>query len=122
MSNALATTDLVMFVAADGITSGRVGAEAEYGKIGDFFTRKKEDLAAEWDTIMDQIQDLLQRVSVKVQAFELQEIAFELGFSAEGHLGFIAKAGANGSVHVTFKRPQVDVTATRTGVAPSSSR
>jgi hypothetical protein len=107
MPEAATKTDFVMFVAADGRTPGGVGTETDYGKISDFFTRKKEDVAAEWDNIVGQLQDLLEKLSVRVQTFQLEEVVFELGFSAEGHLGFIAKAGANGSVQVTFRRPSV---------------
>jgi hypothetical protein len=97
------TADLVMFVTAEG-TPSRLGADEQYGAVRDFFTRQKEEVGAEIDRIVTQMQDLVQRLSVRMQLFELSEVSFELGFSAEGHLGFIAKAGAHGTVHVTFAR------------------
>lgn len=100
--------DFVMFVAPNGFPSGGMGSEEDYGKIRDFFTRSKEEVGAEWDKIVQQMQDLLQHVSVKIESFQLHEVEFELGFSAEGHLGFIAKAGANASVRVTFQRKKED--------------
>ena len=72
--------------------------------MSDFFTRQKEDVETEIERTVAQMQDLVQRLSVRVQLFELSEISFELGFSAEGHLGFIAKAGVQGTVHATFSR------------------
>jgi hypothetical protein len=81
-----------------------LGTERDYGNISDFFTRRKEDVSAEWDKIVSQMQAFVRRLSVEIGSYGLHEVTFELGFSAEGHLGFIAKAGANGSVHVTFQR------------------
>lgn len=95
--------DLVMFITADG-APGRLGADEQYGQVRDFFTRQKEEVGAEIDRLVTQMQDLVQQLSVRMQLFELSEVGFELGFSAEGHLGFIAKAGAHGTVHVTFAR------------------
>jgi hypothetical protein len=96
-------TDLVMFVTGDG-PRGAPGTDEYYGKARDYFTRQKEEVGAEIDRIVTQMQDLVERLTVRMQLYELSEVEFELGFSAEGHLGFIAKAGAHGTVHVTFAR------------------
>jgi hypothetical protein len=96
-------SDLVTFITAAEVR-GRVGEDEQYGKVRDYFTRSKEEIGGEIDTLVTQMQDFVQRLSVRVQLFELHEVGFELGFSAEGHLGFIAKAGAHGTVHVTFTR------------------
>ena len=95
--------DLVMFVTAEG-AAGRPGTDEQYGMVHDYFTRQKEEVGAEIDRLVTQMQDLVQRLSVRMQLFELNEVSFELGFSAEGHLGFIAKAGAHGTVQVRFAR------------------
>jgi hypothetical protein len=92
-----------MFVTSDG-APGPLGTDEQYSKVSDFFTRRKEEVEAEIDRTVTQMQDLVQRLYVRIQSFELSEVSFELGFSAEGHIGFIAKAGAHGTVHVTFKR------------------
>jgi hypothetical protein len=98
-------SDVIVFVApGGGSAGGPLGAEQDYGKMRDYFERRKEDVAMEWDRLCEQMQELLDRVSVTVTDFEFHSVEFELGFSAEGHLGFIAKAGANGTVRVTFQR------------------
>jgi hypothetical protein len=95
--------DLVMFI-TDEAASAPLGTDTQYGKARDYFTRRKEEVGAEIDRLVAQMQDLVESLSVRMQLFELNEVGFELGFSAEGHLGFIAKAGAQGTVHVTFTR------------------
>jgi hypothetical protein len=102
MSNS-AAADLVMFVTGDG-SRGIPGTDEDYGKLRDYFTRQKEEVGAEIDRLVTQMQDLVERLAIRMQLFELNEVEFELGFSAEGHLGFIAKAGAHGTVHVKFAR------------------
>ena len=50
------------------------------------------------------LKELVTQLDAQVGAFELSEVTFELGFSAEGQLGFIAKAGATASVSVKFTK------------------
>lgn len=106
MSEPLAASDSFVFV-APGATPAALppGAEQDYGKVRDFFTRSRTEVAAEWDAMVKQLQEMLNQLSLLDGAFTLDEVQFQLGFSAEGHLGFIAKAGATGSVTVTFARP-----------------
>lgn len=96
-------TDLVVFITG-GPSAGQLGTDQQYGKARDYFTRRKEDVSTELDMLVAQMHDLVERLAARIQSFELSEVRFELGFSAEGHLGFIAKAGAHGSVHVAFAR------------------
>jgi len=105
MSNSQETTeDFVLFVSPGWTGALEPGAERDFGKVQDFFTRKKEDLHAEWEKIVTQISSMLVHLPSTLEEFQLQEVQFALGFSAEGHLGFIAKAGANATVTVSFKR------------------
>jgi len=97
------SADLMVFVTTDDIPAP-LGTDEEYSKVSDFFTRSKQEVAAEVDRLVAQMQDIVERLTVRIQSFELSEVGFELGFSAEGHLGLIAKAGAHGTVHVTFAR------------------
>jgi hypothetical protein len=92
-----------MFITGDA-PRGVPGTDDYYSKVSDFFTRQKEEVGGEIDRLVTQMQDLVGRLAVRMQLYELREVKFELGFSAEGHLGFIAKAGAHGTVHVTFAR------------------
>lgn len=97
-------SDLIVFVSPSeaGIS---VGGERDYGKVKDFFTRSRQDVAEEWEVMIKQLDDITSRLSSARGEFQLQEVQFQLGFSAEGQIGFIAKAGATASVTVTFVRP-----------------
>jgi hypothetical protein len=119
------SADMIVFVTTDPIPAP-LGTDEEYGRVQDFFTRTKHDVGAEVEKLIGQMQDIVERLSVRMQLFELREISFELGFSAEGHLGFIAKAGAHGTVHITFAR-RVEIPGDQAGlpmstVGPSISR
>jgi hypothetical protein len=100
----LVNRDIFVFVAPVSIDLAAPGAEEDYGKIKDFFTRSKAEVAAEWDAMVDRLRAMLTEIDVQVGRFRLDSVEFELGFSAEGHIGFIAKAGATASVKVTFAR------------------
>ena len=104
MTKPQTSEDVFVFVAPTSTVALPPGAELDYGKLKDFFTRSKEEVASEWDAMIARLQDMLGRLDVRVGEFKLNEVQFELGFSAEGHLGFIAKAGATASVTVTFAR------------------
>jgi hypothetical protein len=97
--------DLIVFIGGGaGLSGAPPGAEQDYGKVGDFIQRRKDDVAAEWEAIGVQMKAFLERVATSVEHFDLDEVAFELGFSAEGHLGFIASTGAQASVRMTYHR------------------
>lgn len=106
MAETATKTDFVLFVAATEGPQG-VGAEKAYGKISDFSTRKTEDVAAEWDNIVSQLQDLLGKLSVKVQTFPLQEVVFELGFSA-GPSRLHCQSGSNRAQSMLLLGPLSD--------------
>jgi hypothetical protein len=98
-------SQFVMFVGGgEGLESAPVGAEQDYGRVGDFFERRTQDVVEEWDKITHQMMTFLEQVTARIDTFDLEEVEFQLGFSAAGHLGFIATTGANASVRVTFRR------------------
>jgi hypothetical protein len=84
-----------------GLTAGE---DINYGFVADFFGRAKQEVEAEWQAMIDNTQQLLTRFAALEGAFTLQTVDVELGFSAEGRLGFIAKAGATASVKLGFCR------------------
>jgi hypothetical protein len=97
--------ELIVFIGAgSGLSEAPPGAEQDYGKVSDFIQRRKEDVAAEWEAISVQMKAFLERVGTSVDNFDLDEVVLELGFSAEGHLGFIASTGAQASVRMTYRR------------------
>ena len=100
-----AASQFVMFVGGGAdLNSAPVGAEQDYGKVGDFFERRAQDVVEEWDRISHQMMTLLERFTARIDTFDLEEVEFELGFSAAGHLGFIATSGAKASVRMIFRR------------------
>lgn len=86
-----------------------VGAFEQHGLgdyFGNLFGRTKEDVKADWERVIDQIRFLLDGVSEATKDYALEEITFELGFSAEGQIVFVAKAGVTTTISATFKRKQ----------------
>jgi hypothetical protein len=83
------------------------GASAEHG-LGDhfkgLFPRSKEQVKADWQQVVGQIRDILDKLPVDQPGFAMEEITFELGFSAQGKVVLIAEAGITATVSVTFKR------------------
>jgi hypothetical protein len=67
-----------------------------------------EKVKAEWDRMMARVATLLE--SAKQAAapgpFELQEIQLQLAFTAKGHIAFIAEAGVQAGVTLTFRPKQ----------------
>src|SRR5262249_12013987 len=73
-----------------------LGAFQEHGLAdvaGQIFGRKREEVKAEWEKIVNQIGTLIDSASPLIKDFTFDEITFQLGFSAEGHIVFVAKAG-----------------------------
>ncbi|HZU08420.1 MAG TPA: CU044_2847 family protein [Pseudacidobacterium sp.] len=73
--------------------------------IDKIFGRKVEDVKADFDKVSDQLNTILSTAFSKVTAgMKMDEVEIALGFTAEGKLAFIAQAGVEASVKVTFKR------------------
>jgi len=68
------------------------------------FGVKKGEVRADWQKVVGQIRSLLDGVSAVTKDYDLDEITFELGFSAEGKIIFVAKAGVTTSISAKFKR------------------
>lgn len=71
---------------------------------GSIFGRKKEDVEADWKKVCGQITSIIDNELPVAKDFSLDEVTFDLGFSAEGHILFIAKAGVKTSISVKFTR------------------
>jgi hypothetical protein len=59
---------------------------------------------AEWEKVAGQIRSLIDGKLPAIENFGLDEINFQLGFSAEEHIVFIAKAGVQTTISAKFKR------------------
>jgi hypothetical protein len=83
----------------------RVGVVEEHGfadAFTDLFPLPKEEVRADWARIVGQIRFLLDGVSAATKDFALDEITFQLGFSAEGKIVFVAKAGITTTIGAKF--------------------
>jgi hypothetical protein len=68
------------------------------------FGRQVADVKQDFEVRSQQLAQVLEGLRHEVSGFELDEISIELGFSASGHLVFIAEAGINATVSVTYRR------------------
>jgi hypothetical protein len=97
--------DTVLFVTGEeALAVGAIRPHGPAEAIGRLFGRSKEDVRADWERTLDQIQFLLEKVTPGAHGFELETITFELGFSAQGKVAFIAEAGITSSISATFTR------------------
>lgn len=74
------------------------------------FGRKKDEIGAEWRKIVGQISTILDSAVPVIKDFKLEEITFKLGFSAEGHIVFVAKGGLEATISAKFKRKSDSIT------------
>jgi hypothetical protein len=100
-------SDLVIIVGGARIPPGRIGEDHDYGALADYITRRKAEVQEDWDHMVGQLTAMAKKLAATTGKFSVQEVEFQLGFSAKGKLGFIAEAGATGSVKVKFVRSAV---------------
>ena len=75
------------------------------GLSGRVFGKSLEDVKADWRKITTQVKEMLESVVQEMpRGFLFESVEVSLGFSAEGKLVFIAQAGVEASVSLTFKR------------------
>lgn len=90
-----------------GETELPVGA-AEQHSIGSWagtlFGRDRQDVLADWERVLQQMRFLLNTASAAAKGYTLNEITFQLGFSAEGKIVFVAKAGITTTISAKFTR------------------
>jgi hypothetical protein len=97
---------LFIFAGVAPLRSGDVKLHSLKSLGENLFGRKKEQVVADWERIVDQMQSLIDKAALTAKDFDLQEVTFELGFSAEGQIVFVAKAGIQTTIKATFKRRQ----------------
>lgn len=97
--------DVIVFSGQEEPPIGTVQLHSLGGKISDLFGRSKKDVAKELDSRLDQVRSMLERsAETDSGAFRLSEVTVELGFSAEGAIVFVAKAGVSTTIAVKFSR------------------
>ncbi len=103
-ANWLEDPDILIFSGDEDIPIGASRQHALSDRIGDLFGLRKEDVQQNWERVLGQINFLLEKGVAISENFELSEVKFELGFSAEGQIVFVAKTGINTTISVLFRR------------------
>jgi hypothetical protein len=70
------------------------------------FGRARDAVKADFERVIAQLQFVLDGMSQVTKNYDLDEITFELGFTAQGKVVFIAEASVAATVTATFKRRQ----------------
>lgn len=80
--------------------------EKQSGKIqDDVIGRKLEEFKSEWALKTQQIDEIIQ-ASKSSANFPLDTVTVSLGFTAKGKLAFLAEAGLQGTITLTYKKAQ----------------
>lgn len=93
----------VTFITSARPLPGQAEAHVDMGAV----TRPLSEIKEEWAVTINQVLSLIavtDESAAETEGFSLQELSVKLGFSAKGKLAFIAEAGVEASVEVTFKR------------------
>jgi hypothetical protein len=96
--------EIMLFAGDEALPVGAIRQDSLSEIVGSIFGKKKEDVEAEWQKIIQQISSLINTAMPTIKNFALDEVTFQLGFSAEGHIVFVAKAGVKTTISAKFKR------------------
>jgi hypothetical protein len=83
------------------------GVAADHGAfdpLKKLFARSNKDVEADFGRVTRQLKAVATAIPKSETGFEVSEMTVELGFSASGRLVFIAEAGVEATVSVTFRR------------------
>lgn len=86
-----------------------LGVTEQHGfgeKVDHLFGRSREAVKENWVQVVAQMRYLLEQAEEFTDGYELSEVQFQLGFSAEGVIVFIAQAGVSATIRATFKRKE----------------
>lgn len=98
----LSDPDMMVFSGEEELPVGASVQHSLGDVVGNLFGRSRQDIQRDWEKVLDQIQFLLEHVSSVAPNYEMREVSFELGFSAEGQIVFVAKAGVQTTIKATF--------------------
>jgi hypothetical protein len=94
--------ELIVFAGEKQLPVGGIEQHSLGEWAGSLFGRTRVEVKADWEKVVNQIRYLLDEVSAATKDYELTEITFELGFSAEGKIVFVAKAGITTTISAKF--------------------
>lgn len=98
-------SNIVLFQGEKHLDPGQVQLHSLSEVAGKLFGRKLEDVKADWKKVSLQVKEMMESVVAQVpKGFTFETVEVSLGFSAEGKLVFVAEAGVEASVTLTFKR------------------
>ena len=95
----------IEFVSSTSIPTG-TGVNLQSGALQRALTKKVGEIKDDYQAIINQVNFIIEGTDSKVEnsGFKLSEITVGLAFSATGKLAFIAEAGVEASVEITFTR------------------
>ena len=96
--------DIVVFAGETELAPGAIEKQSFGENISALLGRSKLDVQADWDKAIAQMKFLLEKVSASTKDFDLNEVTFQLGFSAEGRVVFVAKGGVTTTICAKFVR------------------
>ena len=96
--------DMIVFSGGDDLPVGSVEQHGFGDRLYGLFRRTVPEVTAEWAKVVEQMKHLISQVEGMHGDFELSEVQFQLGFSAQGAIVFIAEAGVNATISATFTR------------------
>jgi hypothetical protein len=96
--------DQVLFIARE--AAPPVGEVKLHAFKENVLTRPLEEVKDDWRVVSRQVIELVEETEREVSGkkYLLDQVTVGLGFNAKGKLAFLAEAGVEASVTVTFKR------------------
>ena len=96
--------EYVLFAGDDLLPAGAAEEHGLGDAFGTTFARTKDAVRQDWERRLGQIRSLLTDMPLDAGKYTLDEVTFELGFSAEGQIVFVARAGITTTISLTFRR------------------
>jgi hypothetical protein len=96
--------EVIIFAGDDPLAVGAFRPEGLGDWVGNIFGRSRDAVKADWDRVVGQMSFFLEHVTLVSDEFEMSEVTFQLGFTAEGQIAFVAKAGIQTTLTAKFTR------------------
>jgi hypothetical protein len=69
-------------------------------------TRRLEEVKEDWERMVGQISSIISNTQARAGELQFKDVSIGLAFSASGKLAFVAEAGVEASITVTFSRAE----------------
>ena len=83
---------------------GRAEEHGIFDPLARLVGRRVEDVQVDFQQTSEQLAQVVGALRSSVEGYEIDDITLSLGFSATGRLVFIAEAGIEATVSVTYKK------------------